>query len=317
MSGSDRWSDRVELDDEIAAGQRPFRPFSAPESMPSGVRATRALAAEGERRISRQDLRQLGDELSQRERSVLVSVDTYGFLTTGQVQQLHFFTHATPEAAARICRRVLSRLKRDRLLEPLERRIGGLRAGSRSYVWRVGPAGDRLLRNLDPDAPRARRKEPSSRFLAHRLAVAECAVRLLAAGRDERFEVLHVEPEPGSWRRYTGDYNSREILKPDLFVVTADGDYEDHWFIEIDRGTESLPTVMRQCEQYERYRRTGTEQGRVGLFPRVLWLVPDQRRQQRLVAAIERADLDNDLFLVHQYGDLLAAITTNPKGGDS
>lgn len=311
---SDRRPDRVESDQPIDAGQQPISLRSAPESMSPDAPATTAPAPEGERRVSRQRLRRLDSELTDRDRAVLASVSTYKFLTTGQVERLHFFDHATESAAARICRRVLAGLRRDRLLEPLERRIGGLRAGSASYVWRLGPAGDRLLRAADNEVPRARRKEPSLRFLEHRLAVAECATRLTVADRQQQVELLAVQPEPASWRPYDGDYSTREILKPDLYVVTADRDYEDHWFVEIDRATESLPTVLKQCEQYERYRRSGTEQAATGVFPRVLWLVPDLHRQQRLSAAIDRTDLDPQLFRVHQHGDLLAAITSNKEG---
>ncbi len=313
---SDRWSDRVESTDTNTAGHEHNDSVRGPESMPSGERRTRAQQAEGVRRVSRAELQRIAVELSDRERAVMESVVAYGFLTTKHIERLHFHDHATAEAGARITRRVLERLRKQRILEPLERRIGGLRAGSASYIWRIGPAGDRLLAAGNRDQPRDRRKQPSVRFLEHRLAVAECAVRLTVAAREGVFDLIKVDPEPVTWRRYNGDYSSREILKPDLFAITADGDYEDHWFIEVDRGTESLPTVIKQCQQYEHYRRTGTEQSLTGLFPRVIWLVPDEHREHQLRAAIERADLDDKLFRVHQYGDLFAAITTNKKGGD-
>ncbi|MCW3078505.1 MAG: hypothetical protein JWO32_3114 [Bacteroidetes bacterium] len=318
MSGaSDRRSDRVEVRRPIPAGQQDSGRTTGPESRTADGRVV-APAPEGIGRVSRGRLNRLAGELSDRESAVLRSVGEYGFLTTRHLQLLHFYDHATQQAAARICRRVLSRLATDRIIEPLERRIGGLRAGSASYVWRVGPAGDRLLRLSDPDAPRARRKEPSLHFLDHRLAVADVACQLTVSSRSGLLELLRVVPEPSSWRRFTGSYASREILKPDLFAVTAIGDYEDHWFIEVDRATESLPTLLNQCAQYERYRQNGAEQTQSGLFPRVLWLVPDRHRVERLGTAIaRRSDLDDELFRVNTYTELLDTISNHEtKGGD-
>lgn len=50
------------------------------------------------------------------------------------------------------------------------------------------------------------------------------------------------------------------------------------WFVEADRSTESLKVIERKARQYLRYWRTGTEQQRLGTFPRVLWSVPDESR---------------------------------------
>jgi len=56
---------------------------------------------------------------------------------------------------------------------------------------------------------------------------------------------------------------SRLTLKPDLYVLTAPrtnqqpSEFEDHAYIEVDRATESLPTLIRKCRQYETYRRSG------------------------------------------------------------
>ena len=181
----------------------------------------------------------------------------------------------------------------------LERRIGGIRAGSSGYVWRVGPVGDRLLRNGRDQPGTARRKEPSARFLDHTLAVADTALSLLVASRSGRFELLAVTPEPATWRRYLGPGGSREILKPDLTAVTASGDYEDAWFIEVDRGTESLPTLLGKCLQYERYRRTGREQQASCVFPRVVWILPTTARAEQLTAALRRSHgLDPALYRI-------------------
>lgn len=266
------------------------------------------------RRTSSDRLRIVRDQLSVRDQAVLSSLDQHPFLTTAQIQRLHFEAHATSESAARICRRVLKRLAELRLIEHLERRVGGVRAGSASFVWRIGPTGDRLRRQQQGNQPRARRKEPSLHHLEHSLAVAETHLRMLEAGADLRLRVLHIETEPTCWRPYLAPGAARAVLKPDLYAVTtgpgADPSYEDHWFIEVDRGTESLPTLLRKCDQYEQYRRSGREQQAIGVFPFVLWLLPDATRMGRLLDGIRgERRLDASLFRVATSDGLIVALT--------
>ncbi|RBY76893.1 hypothetical protein DQ239_11890 [Blastococcus sp. TF02-09] len=309
---SDRWSDRVEpetMNTEVGAR---YRGDTAPESLSSLVRSGRSVRG----RTSARRLLRLQSDLSDRERGVLLGLADCRLLTTGQLQRLHFADHATEGAASRICRRVLARLQRLGVIEHLDRRIGGVRAGSASYVWRVGPVGERLLRQ-DDGAPRGRHKQPGLRFVDHVLAVAECSVQLVEADRRGDLELLTTEHEPTCWRGFLGAYGSAETLKPDLYAVTATAEYEDSWFIEVDRSTESLPTLLKKCAQYERYQRTGREQEQRGVFPAVLWVVPDDRRAEVLVAAIRhRYGTDHELFRVTTAASFVSVIVgaADPPG---
>src|SRR5437016_3555684 len=95
--------------------------------------------------LGRGGLEQLREQLSERDLAVLRSVQEHRFLTALHLQELHFTDHSSPEAQARIRRRVLARLTRDRLLARLDRRVGGIRGGSGSYVYGLGQVGGRLL----------------------------------------------------------------------------------------------------------------------------------------------------------------------------
>jgi hypothetical protein len=111
--------------------------------------------------------------------------------------------------------------------------------------------------------------------------------------------VLSVVTEPRCWRRYTPISGSPETLKPDLLAVTAQADYEDHWFIEVDRATESLPTLLLKCAQYEDYRRSGQAEQGDSVFPLVVWVVPDEAHAAKLTAAIAASrTLDPALYRV-------------------
>lgn len=193
---------------------------------------------------------------------------------------------------------MLRRLHDQGLLEHLERRIGGIRAGSAGYIWTLGAVGARVLAETDNGASARRQREPSLRLLNHCLAIADVHVEMVGASRRRRFHLESVQLEPASWRRFLGLGGEIRLVRPDLAVVTTTGDYEDHWFLEVDLGTEHPPTVVRKCRLYLDYHASGDEQDRLGLFPRVVWVVPDQRRADRLMAAVRQARLDQTIFRI-------------------
>lgn len=274
------------------------------EKRPTKVRRLASSPSSGRGRMGRRA--DVAGALSERDWAVLTSVALHRFLTTRQVEQFHFHDHASALSAARTARRVLRRLAAVRVLDPLARRVGGVRAGSTSYVWRVGPLGHRLLRSRAITAGTQRpRSEPGLRFLEHCLAVADVHLELVSAERAGALELSEVHLEPAAWRTYLGPAGERLTLKPDLFAVTAVGDYEDHWFLEVDRGTESLPTLLRQCRQYETYRRSGQQQEQSAVFPLVVWIVPEGARKERLSRALRAAgDLTVGLYRVVLPGEL-------------
>lgn len=234
----------------------------------------------------------LRDELSERDLAVINAVAEHRFLTARQVEALLFRDHATQLAAARVCRRVLQRLTERRLLARLKRRIGGVRAGSASFVYALGSEGGRLLAG-----ERYRLTEPSRLFLDHTLAVGDARIALELAARDGTFDLVEIEVEPRSWRRFSGLGGTPAFVKPDLYAVTGRGEFEDCWFIEIDRGTESPAAIGRKCRAFDLYWRSGLEQAAHGTYPFVLWVTPDEKRARQISGIIKRArNLNHDLF---------------------
>jgi hypothetical protein len=238
--------------------------------------------------------------LSERDVAILGSLREHRLLKTDHVRRLHFaHGHATVAAAAGATMRVLTRLADHTLVSRLERRIGGVRAGSSGIVWQLGSTGERLLRTMHGEKHRRRYVEPTPAFAAHTLAVAELAVQLHELREKGLLELIALETEPSCWRSFVGQHGILEWLKPDLYVVTASGDYEDHWFFEADLATEHPPVVVRKAKVYQRYAATGAHQARHGLFPVVTWVVPDTARQRAIEAALS-ADpaLQSALFRV-------------------
>ena len=127
-----------------------------------------------------QRLSQLDHLLSDRDWQILGSVRGFRFLTTRQIARLHFNHGPGSGPIPRNVNQALARLREFGLLANLERRIGGVRAGSGGYVWQVSELGDRALKaHVGQDSySRVRPYEPSTSFLDHTLAVAEIVITL-------------------------------------------------------------------------------------------------------------------------------------------
>jgi Replication-relaxation len=258
--------------------------------------------------------------VSARDLAILRSIHDHKFLTTTHLRRLHFWDHATISAGTRACTRVLTRLKGHRLIYRLVRQIGGISAGSGAYVWGIDAAGDRLLKSDlgEKSWSRSRAYEPTPPFLDHCLAVAELRVQLEDAVHDGRLESVQVTTEPANWREYLDRSGAPAHLKPDLHAITTVGDFEDHWFIEIDRGTESMPRLHRKSLRYQWYFSTGREQAQHRVFPVVAWILDDARRRHHLEALLAGDHrFDRRLFVIASVEEFLAAITSLPDGAPS
>lgn len=243
-------------------------------------------------RISSSAIDIIDNQLSDRDRAILQSVHDHQFLTVNHIRTLHF-SELAPTSSRRTTKRVVARLRGVHVLGSLTQRVGGARAGSSGLIHYVGSVGDRILHNRSGRQGK-RRYEPSARFLCHRLAIADTHLALIEADRKRTIELVDSTTEPSSWRRFTGIGSAHRILKPDLFVETATeaGELVRAWFIEVDLGTESIPTLITKCREYEAYRQSGIEQDRHGAFPLVVWSITHadpakaERRRHALTAAI-------------------------------
>ena len=271
------------------------------------------------KRTGRRELEIIRTSLSDGDLAILRLVADHRFLTTNQICKFHFTNKPTKTAALRSANRTLARLRDLRLLVSLERRIGGVRAGSGSFVWSLGIIGARTLNDGDANGStscRYREHEPTTTFLEHHLAVAEVHLELQMVASGQAIALSSLQLEPTCWRSYLGPGGERRWLKPDLAVTTTSDDFEDHWFFEIDRGTEPPSRVLRKCLQYREYRATGIEAHRVGVFPAVVWIVPSSKRVQSLQICLkEREGMGDRLFsfiTLDQLGDL---VISGPEGG--
>ena len=258
-------------------------------------------------RVSAGELARLRGRLSGRDLAIIGQVADLRLMSARQIQAIHFpgEEHESERAATHARQRVLAKLAREQLLTRLERRIGGVRAGSAGFVFALGPVGQRLLAQ---DTRRVRAYEPTSRFVEHTLAISQLVVDVTLAARRNELELLRCQSEPRCWRPFSP--LSRLTLRPDLYLAIAANGYELHWFCEIDRASESIPTLIKQCRQYHDYYQTGKEQAQNnGIFPRVCWIVPDDHRAERLRDALaRRRELPDRLFVITTSAQALRSL---------
>ena len=245
-------------------------------------------------RVSQAELRDLGLRLSGRDRAILWQVGQLRLMSGRQIEAVHFpfDAHATAATAARHCRRVLERLVRGRLLVRLERRVGGVRAGSQTFIYGLGPIGHRLLHE---DGTRLRSYEPGLAFVDHQLAVSQLVVDLILASRSGQLELLGVQGEPVCWRNVPSV--GRAVLRPDVFLFIGVGELEYRWFIEIDRATHHAPSLLRKARLYESYYQSGVEQAKHTVFPRVIWITPNEVRAEAVERVLSASEFTPGLMM--------------------
>lgn len=290
------------------------RPIAAPKQSPNLTTSptpaepvTPAKPASGTR-VGRTQLRTLEANLTERDRHLLALLARHRFLSAHHVRDFTFNPDhgaTSNPTAGRAARRATTRLYQAGLIQPVTpRRVGGLLAGAAPTIWQLTSAGQRLTH---PDGQRHRISEPSRRFLTHNLAIAHAHLAALRTAQQLDGN-LSVAIEKEAFRAYPNLGGGSNHLRPDLYIeITAsdtDGQYVDRWFIEVDCGTESIPTLLRKAEQYQTYRSSGIEQTRypdtAGVFPLVLWIMSGDRahaRTEQLTAQIRRTSrIPSELF---------------------
>ena len=234
-------------------------------------------------------------------------------LATGMQLARRLWSASVPsDTNARAARRTLGRLELLRVLDRLRQRIGGVRAGSASIVYGLGPAGRRILARSGGISPRL--GTPGDRYVAHTLSTTELAVRLHEATLRGELDLIELQTESACWRRFPGRFGASVVLKPDLSLRIGVGAFEDRWFVEVDRATESTTTIQAKAERYLEHYRSGSEQRTSGVYPRVLWTVPDSKRGEQIRSALARLpEAARRLFVVWVFEEVIGRLVVEAE----
>lgn len=254
----------------------------------------------GPRRVRAGHVERLRQSLSERDWAVLHDVARLRLVTGGQLERLHFVNLGAVSRPV-VRRRVLGRLVQARVLATLERRIGGVRAGSEGLIYYLDTAGQRLL---VPDGVARKIDPPGERYVRHVLAVTEVYVSLTEQAQAGNLRLDRFEAEPASW----WDDGRGGRIKPDGQVRVSNLDHADAWWLEVDLATEHLTTLKRKLGAYLDFFRRG-QLGPDGIMPLVLVTAPSAKRCSEIVRLIRQLPQQGEeLFTVALHNDAAEVI---------
>jgi hypothetical protein len=260
-------------------------------------------------RVSPAHIEWLAGRLTNRDWQIVEGVNALRLLTGQHIERLFFVGVAPGRSRVASRSRALHRLVAWRVLVPLPRRIGGAGRGSTTLAFALDSAGQRLMRARlleTGQLPRVRRPgPPTERTVRHILAVSEAYVALSESAREHGFTLASFQAEPASW---WPNGLSHGYIKPDAFAMLTLGKVRDHWWLELDLATESLPAVKRQLEAYLDFWNRG-QLGPGKVMPRVVVAATTPERQRAIARLAEQfRSAPPELFRIVQIHELADAL---------
>jgi len=268
------------------------RQFPVGESLQTGSRPTVVLRATGtSRAIQTRTLIDISHRLRPRDYTIAALLDEHTSLTTDQITAI-LFTNPTT------CRHRLHTLRRIGFVDRFIRNRPG---APNPICWVSGLLSARymaLARGDSPPTAKALRERQDRIYarpsLEHLLQANQFFVNLL----------VHARTHPGTqlvrwWseRSTAARFNGR--INPDGHGVWTDGDRSVGWFLELDRGSETLGRLVAKLASHRRLLAEGGP-----AYP-VLFVLPNRTREQNLHRK-----------LADKPEPTLTVATTSPEAGE-
>ncbi|RFS81765.1 hypothetical protein D0T12_28980 [Actinomadura spongiicola] len=281
------------LSAQVGASKEPNRmPKFPPEIRPSSLRSsgqpsqppTPPNSAGPPRPPSRVKTRTnwLDNRLTNRDREIIATLYRLNSATIGQIHRLHF-----DGLTLRSCQYVMRRLLDWHAVSATERRMGGVLSGSGQTVYSLDPSAHRLMRLAEGrKGPQELADIKPGRWShRHALVISELYVQCVEAVRKGRLQLADFIAEPACWQ----DDGNGGYLRPDAYIKVAvpDTNRRQHWWIEVDLGTESTPTVRAKFDKYMDFIGRNVA-GPDGTIPRILVTVEDDNRCAALRRIVSR-----------------------------
>ena len=165
--------------------------------------------------------------------------------------------------------------------------------GSGPYVYQATRAAVPFLdedeRKILGRGARGRRVDSVSGFY-HGLEVVDFYIALKEGLERSGGRILSWLAERQARYRFAWQ-GKRITFSPDAYCLWAFAMEEGAFFLEWDRGTESMTRLSEKLQRYDAYYRLKAHHdhlGEIGLKPRFLIVVPDERRETKVVCWIAR-----------------------------
>lgn len=249
--------------------------------------------------------------LTERDIEILKTVYEWRIMKGDQIQQLFFGSQST--ASFR-----LSRLYQHGFLERhFLPTVGG--PASSPTIYTIGKQGIEVLKKEgfynEASKRKIPRKQLSPLFLEHTLAINDVRVAVTVSTKQHGY-VLEIWLDDVDLKvNYdivvvsSRDGNRREVsLIPDSYFVLRVPQGRACFFLEIDRGTETLSRFEEKVRAYEAYVRTGQYKERFGTRSlRILTVACSNKRLSRLL----RCTLGYDISLLLKFTTLENVVSSD------
>jgi hypothetical protein len=232
-----------------------------------------------------------------RDKAIVLAVYVHGRLSREQIRRLFFRKEAgsAASAAGRLAsiQAAAARLKLLALAGYLSRVPAPVLKGSGQYLYSLGPLGSRLLATeYKITATPSSRRSLTASFLAlnHTLEVADFYIAVKEALENSGGAILSWLGERQALHRFYHQ-GRRRAIAPDAYCLWSLKGREGSFFVEWERGHQSLNVIADKLDSYDAYyaRRAYLEHlGEVGLTPRLVFVVPDVRRHRQLLGWLSR-----------------------------
>jgi hypothetical protein len=239
----------------------------------------------------------LNIRLGERDLEIFKYMARLRMLTMNQMAALFYEGHPLPRLELKKANGAL-RVRVSRLIKGDFVRSAPLSFARTAFLkgYFLGPHGIAVLKDLreyeDYRKPRWMERKHTMCLLhgPHHVIVNNFLINLLMLSRcEEGFEVLDWLGDRDATFRFTFK-GERFTYDPDLYVkVTAECERgEMTIFLEVDRDTTTIPVLRRKIYRAHQYylSKEYKEVTGCGLFPRLCFLVPDQKRAGTLTGAI-------------------------------
>jgi hypothetical protein len=219
---------------------------------------------------------------------IIYAVCQHGALTREQIRHLFFRKAEGLGSVQTACRRLKVLVERGYL----HRVRIPTRMGSGPYVYFPGAQAEIALSKDEAMLARGRRRVRihSATEVAHSLETTNFYVRLNEDLQERGGHIIVWLSERQA--HYILPGSSRSLpLTPDAYCLWTLCREEGSFFLEWDRGTESMIRIAEKLARYEVYYRTRAYHdhlGEIGLRPRLLFVVPDERRKGKLTGWVAR-----------------------------
>lgn len=251
-------------------------------------------------------LQRIREQLIPLDQELIETLATVGYATTRQLEQL-VLPQASALARARRVRRRLQHLRHLRIAHTLDRRTGGYGGGSAQTVHTLDRAGLQLTSAATRRARPAR--DRGRTHVNHAIDVTQHLVDLHAyTAIHHGVRIVAWLGEPACHVPYR-ELGRLAWLSPDALVTIDTPTERITSMLEVDRGTESLPTLVGKADRYLRYAATRPE------APQVVWSLHTTDRADRLTHALHQRQRPRDLirladqlFVVTQRDQAAAAL---------